>query len=125
MSGSCTHAKVDKSRLGKLAISSRQAAIQGMLAITEEDGRYIAKALLAMRGVNQKICKAMRENGNLKLHPKPFVYKGTPHAWLRNLRVRDGLADWAKELVLPEGPVQKEEVVGLHHLRGMQGSPIH
>ena len=36
-------------RLGALAISSRQAAIKGMPEISEEDSKYITKALLPMR----------------------------------------------------------------------------
>ena len=46
-----------------------------MPAITMEDGRYITKASLAMRGGNQKIHKALHENGSLELRPKPFTYK--------------------------------------------------
>ena len=62
--------------IGKLAISNRQAAIQGMPAISDVDGRYNGKALMAMRGVNQKVHKSLREDGRSKLHPRPIAYKG-------------------------------------------------
>lgn len=96
-------------RLEKLSISNRQVAIQGMPAISDEDRRYIAKALLAMRGVNQKIHKALHDYGHLKLHPVPFTYKGTSHAWIRNLRSRQGLEDWTKEPALPDGPARRKQ----------------
>ena len=91
-------------RLGALAISSRQASIKGMPAMTEEDSKYITKALLAMRGVNQKVHKAAHENGTLKLSPKPFAYKGNSHAWMRNLKKPEGANDWTHEPALPDGP---------------------
>ena len=95
-------------RLDKLAISNRQVAIQGMPAISDEDGRYIAKTLLAMRGANQKTHKALHEDGQLKLHPRPFAYKGTSHAWMRNLKMRGRLEDWAREPALPDGPARRK-----------------
>ena len=97
----CIHVS---NRLQPLAISSRQAAIQGMPALTDEDSIYIAQALLAMRGINQEIHKAMHADGNLKLLPKPFAYKGTSHSWMRNLKRPESTADWTREPAMPDGP---------------------
>ena len=91
-------------RLAPLAISSRQAAIKGMPEIDEEDSKYITRALLAMRGVNQKIHKIAHDAGSLKLYPKPFAFKGTSHAWMRNLKKKDQMQDWTVEPALPDGP---------------------
>ena len=54
-------------RLQPMAIASRQAAIQGMPAMTMDEKIYIAQALLAMRGVNQKTHKAMHAEGKLNI----------------------------------------------------------
>ena len=80
--------RIRSNRLDKLTITNRHAAIQGMPAISVEDGRYIAKALLAMRGVNQEIHKVLHEDGRLKLDPRPSAYTGTSHAWMRNLKLQ-------------------------------------
>ena len=45
----------------------------------------IMKAILAMRGINQKKHKFQHAEGTLELLPRPMAYKGTAHAWLRNL----------------------------------------
>jgi hypothetical protein len=80
-----------------------------MPAISEDDSSYITKALLAMRGVNQKVHKKMHEEGTLKLFPKPFAYKGTSHSWLRNLKRPEDADDWTTEPALPDGPLQKRK----------------
>ena len=72
-------------RLQGLAITNKHAAIVGTPIIDEKDARTIVKAILAMRGVNQKKHKMLHEEGHLKLIPRPMAYKGTAHAWLRNL----------------------------------------
>ena len=96
----CTHVT---NRLAPLAISTRQAAIKGMPEIDEEDSKYITRALLTMRGVNQKIHKIAHDAGSLELCPKPISFKGTSHAWVRNLKKKDQLQDWTVEPALPDG----------------------
>lgn len=96
-------------RIAKLTISSKQAAIQGMPALVEDDAKYITKALLAMREVNQKVHKAAHDDGNLKLLPKPFAYKGTPHSWMRNLRKPCEVDDWTREPALPDGLIVRKQ----------------
>ena len=78
-----------------------------MPAIHIEDSRYITKALLAMRGVNQSIHKKMHDEGTLLLQPKPFAYKGTSHSWMRNLRKPESAGNWTLEPALPDGPSVK------------------
>ena len=97
-------------RLQPMAIASRQPAIQGMPALTYDEECYVPQALLAMRGINQKIHKARHSEGILKLTPKPFAFKGTSHAWMRNLKKPSGINDWTKEPALPDGPlpIQKQ-----------------
>lgn len=84
-------------RLEALAISSRQASIKGMPAMTEDDSKYNTKPLLAMKGVNQKVHKPAHHNGTLKLSPKPFAYKGNSYAWMRNQRKPECMGDWTRE----------------------------
>ena len=72
-------------RLQDLAITNKHAAVKGTPIIEEKDTRVIVKAILAMRGVNQKKHHLLHEEGHLKLIPRPMAYKGTAHAWLRNL----------------------------------------
>ena len=92
-------------RLEPMAISSRQAAIQGMPALTEDESIYIAQALFAMRGVNQKAHKQLHAEGKLQIFPKPFAYKGTSQSWMRNIKKPSEIADWTREPALPDGPI--------------------
>ena len=64
-----------------------------------------------MRGVNQKKHKALHEEGHLKLIPRPMAYKGTAHAWLRNLGSMDQHADWTKQPKNPDPKGREEEVL--------------
>ena len=57
-----------------------------------------------MRGVNQKTHKDAHVDGNLKLFPKPFAFKGTSHSWMRNLKRSDSTTERAREPALPDGP---------------------
>ena len=96
-------------RLEPLAIASRQAAIRGMPAIEKEDSKYIARAILAMRGVNQKFHKKQHADGTLMILQKPFAYKGTSHVWMRNIVRPAETQDWTKEPALPDGPPQRKK----------------
>ena len=58
-----------------------------------------------MRGINQKKHKAAHAEGTLSLLPRPMAYKGTAHAWLRNLKGLDEKASWIDEPPLPDGPM--------------------
>ena len=69
----------------------------------------MTKALLAMRGVNQKIRKKLHDEGSLKLLAKPFAYKGTSHSWMRNLKRPEDAENWTLEPALPYGPQQKRK----------------
>ena len=60
----------------------------GTPIIDKQDAELITKAILAMRGINQKEHKGEHEAGILMLMPRPMAYKGTAHAWLRNLGKR-------------------------------------
>ena len=64
-----------------------------------------------MRGVNQRKHKAMHEEGVLKLLPRPMAYKGTAHAWLRNLGRREEQEDWTKEPRNPDPPQVAREIL--------------
>ena len=39
--------------------------------------------------MNQKKHKILHEQGHFKLIPRPMAYKGTAHAWLRNLGTKE------------------------------------
>ena len=68
----------------------------GTPIIHDNDAELIVKAILAMRGVNQRKHKALHEQAVLKLIPRPMAYKGTAHAWLRNIGQLDSNDDWTK-----------------------------
>ena len=106
---SVSYARVN--RLQSLAISNKHAAIKGTPIIEEEDARIIVKAILAMRGVNQKKHKILHEQGHLKLIPRPMAYKGTAHAWLRNLGNMEQHRDWTKEPRNPDPLTREQEVL--------------
>ena len=72
-------------RMNELAICHRHAAIRGMPAIEAEEARMITKAILAMRGINQKKQKKAHDEGTLMLMKRPMAYKALSKAWLRNL----------------------------------------
>ena len=95
-------------RLDKIAITNKHTAIQGLPILEEEDAKLITTAILAMRGINQKRHKDLWMRGLLRLMPRPMAYKGTAHAWLRNLGSLHDKLSWVDEPPLPDGPaVQK------------------
>ena len=55
-----------------------------MPVVRREDAWLITKAILAMRGINQKKHKEAHSQGLLKMLKRPMDYKGIAHAWLRN-----------------------------------------
>ena len=71
-------------RLQSISISNKHAGIVGMPAVDNDDAELVMKAILAMRGINQKKHKAEYAAGTLMLTQIPMSYKGTAHAWLRN-----------------------------------------
>ena len=96
-------------RLQKLAISNKHAGINGTPVISRCDAELITKAILAMRGINQKKHKAEHDAGMLKLIPRPMAYKGMAHAWLRNLGRLDEYDDWTAKPSKPDAAeVQKK-----------------
>ena len=72
-------------RLSGLAISNKHAGVEGMPIITKHDAELITKAILAMRGINQKKHKEAHDQGILKVMQRPMAYKGNSHSWLWNL----------------------------------------
>ena len=106
---SVSYARIN--RLQGLAISNKHAAINGTPIVDEEDARIIVKAILAMRGVNQKKHKILHEEGHLKLIPRPMAYKGAAHAWLRNLGKTEKHEDWTKEPRSPDPMAREKEVL--------------
>ena len=60
--------------------------------------------------MNQKKHTILHEEGHLKLIPRPMAYKGTAHAWLRNLRGMEQHEDWIKQPKNPD-PMEKEKEV--------------
>ena len=65
-----------------------------MPKLEDEEARRLTAAVLAMRGVNQRKQKQMRQEGNLKLRRRPMAYKGLSRAWLRNLTNARHEDDW-------------------------------
>ena len=108
------HTKVSYTRgnrLQKLAISNKHAGINGTPIISKIDAELITKAMLAMRGINQKQHKAEHDTGELKLMPRPMAYKGMAHAWLRNLGKLDEYDDWTAKPMKPDTPeIQQKEL---------------
>ena len=62
-------------------------------------------------GVNQKKHKLLHEEGTLKLLPRPMAYKGTAHAWLRNLGKLEGHADWTGDPREPDQRGREQDVL--------------
>ena len=87
-----------------MAISNKHSTIKGCPILSEDDAKMVMKALLAIRGINQKKQKEAWERGELRLQARPMAYKGTAHAWLRNLGNLEQKADWTKESAIPDGP---------------------
>ena len=88
-------------RLEDLAISNKQTGIKGMPIITNDEAGVITGAILAMRVINQRKHKEAHDQGTLRLVRRPKAYKGTAHAWLRNLKGIESQACWATELSTP------------------------
>ena len=88
-------------RLQRLAISNKHAGIVGTPVIKGSEAELIVKAILAMRGTNQKQHKDLHDAGLLTFLPRPMEYKGTAHSWLRNLREIDNHDDWTAETPKP------------------------
>ena len=72
--------------------------------IDKQDAELITKAIMAMRGINQKKHKVEHDAGILTLISRPMAYKGTAHAWLRNLGRMDEYEDWTSTPLKPDGP---------------------
>ena len=53
----------------------------------------------------------LHEQGHLKLIPRPMAYKGTAHAWLRNLGSMEQHNDWTKEPRSPDPLAREQEVL--------------
>ena len=98
-----------ENRLQSIAISNKHAGIVGMPIIKQEEAELIMKAILAMRGINQKKHKIQHEEGALELLPRPMAYKGTAHAWLRNLGKMEEYEDWTGKARNPEEQQHEQE----------------
>ena len=89
-------------RLRNLAVEGRKPAMRGMHA------EAIVKAVLAMRGVNQRMKKQSHQDGHLKLHGRPLAYNGLSRAWLRNCSMATEADDWTK---IPKHEEDRDERV--------------
>ena len=72
------------------------------------EAELITKTILAMRGINQRKHKEAHDQGTLQLAQRPMAYKGTAHAWLRNLKGIRSQTIWTKEPALPDGPAPRQ-----------------
>ena len=72
--------------------------------LSDIDAKLVTKAILAMRGVNQKKHRIQHEEGSLELQIRPMAYKGTSIAWMRNMNLRMQ-EDWCEEPAMPDGPL--------------------
>ena len=97
-------------RLKPLGIDNRHASIAGMPMLTNEDGKMVTQAILAMRGVSQKEHELMHDEGNLELQVRPMAYKGTSIAWMRSLSI-SMQENWIEEPAIPDGPALKKEIL--------------
>ena len=86
-----------------------------MPTINEEDARRVTSAVLAMRGVNQRMQKQSHQDGHLKLHRRPLAYKGLSRAWLRNYSMAKEADDWTKAPKHEED--RGERVIPLNQVR--------
>ena len=71
----------------------------------------VAKVILTMRGVNQKKHNMLHEEGDLMLIPRPMAYKGTAHAWLRNLGSLEQHKNWTEKPRSPDPAAREQEVL--------------
>ena len=96
-----------KNRLRTMGIVNKHAAIKGMPVLKDEEAKMMTQAILAMRGVNQRMMKELHEEGNLKLQEKVLASKGTSTAWMRSLELGNK-EDWTREPAMPDGPIAKK-----------------
>ena len=82
----------------------------GVPSVNDNDAELIVEAIFAMRGVNQKKHKALHEEVVLKLLPRPMAYKGTAHAWLRNIGQLDENENWTEAPKDPD-PIPEDQQI--------------
>ena len=65
-----------------MAVDNLHASIKGMPYLSEQQAKYVAGAILELKGIGGKMNKVAHTEGRLKALPKPLSYKGAAK-WLR------------------------------------------
>ena len=85
---------VIKNRLRTAAVENKQAAIKGILCISDEEASSITRMVLALRGINGKKQIEAWEKGELRAVPQKLKLQSLATGWQKATPMKE---DWIAE----------------------------